>query len=199
MTNRYHLNLATHPFRRYRITNILLSAALLLILAFLAWAGVNVWGYRDKLVNLAETDKEVLVNWKQSGELVEEYRKLLNEPETIIEVEEIRFLKQILDRQSFSWSGLLRVIEGVIPNEVYLLSLEPSVNEIGKVRIEMEVRSKDIEHIGAFIGLIEQTPDFQNVVVSMEERIVEEGIDEVSIVMDAEYLPQGNISSAEVQ
>lgn len=199
MTNRYHLNLATHPFRRYRITNVLLSAVLILILAFSVWAAVNVWGYRVKLMDLVETENEVLADWQRSGDLVEEYRKLLNQSEKIIDIEEIRFLKQIVDRQSFSWSRLLRVIEGVIPNEVYLLSLEPSVDEIGRVRIAMEVRSKDIEHIGAFIGLVEETPDFQNVVVSTEERIDEEGIDEVSIVMDVEYLPQWNISSEEVQ
>lgn len=191
MTNRYQLNLATRPLPNYRSTNLLLTAILALILAFLLWQLLGFLDYTESVVGLRGTELEVRVDWQHLGGRVDELQERLNHPAVLTQMEEIRFLNQVVERKSFSWSKLLSVIEDVIPRGVYLTALEPRIDDLGQIRIELEARGKSVADISTFIAGLEQTPVFKDVAVSVEERLLEKGVEEISILMNAEYLPQG--------
>ncbi len=190
MTNRYQLNLATRPFPHYRTTNVLLTAILFLITGFSVWQVLGFLDYTERVAALGGTEREVRVDWEYLGGRVDELRQQLNRPEAVAQMQEIRFLNQVVDRKSFSWSSLLSVIEDVIPRGVYLTVLEPDIDDGGRIRIEMEARGRSVAEISTFIAGLEQTPVFKDVAVSVEERDFEDGLAEILVLMDAEYLPQ---------
>ena len=190
MTNRYHLNLTTRPFPSYRTTNVLLTAILVLIVAFSLWQVLGFLDYTERVAELRGTEQEVRVDWDYLGGRVDDLQQQLSRPEALAQMEETRFLNQVVERKSFSWSRLLSVIEDVIPRGVYLTTLEPQIDSSGRIRIEMEARGRSVADISTFIAGLEQTPVFKDVAVSVEERSLEKGLAEISVSMDAEYLPQ---------
>ena len=191
MTNRYQLNLATRPLPNYRRTNLLLIAILALILVFSLWQVLGFLDYTERVAELRGTELEVRVDWQYLGGRVDELQERLNPPAVLAQMEEIQFLNQVVERKSFSWSKLLSVIEDVIPRGVYLTALEPRIDDLGQIRIELEARGRSVADISTFIAGLEQTPVFKDVAVSVEERQFEQGVEEISILMNAEYLPQG--------
>ncbi len=199
MTNRYQLNLANRPFPRYRATNVLLTAILLLIAAFSLWQVLGFLDYTEEVAALGGTEQEVRVDWEYLGGRVDELRQQLNRPEAVAQMQEIRFLNQVVERKSFSWSSLLSVIEDVIPRGVYLTALEPQIDDRGRIRIAMEARGRSVAEISTFIAGLEQTPVFKDVAVSVEERDFEDGLAEILVLMDAEYLPQNTTAFVEAQ
>ena len=190
MTNRYQLNLTTRPFPSYRTTNVVLTAILVLIVAFSLWQVRGFLDYKERAAELRGTEQEVRVDWDYLGGRVDDLQQRLSRPEALAQMEEIRFLNQVVERKSFSWSRLLSVIEDVIPRGVYLTALEPQIDNRGRIRIEMEARGRSVADISTFIAGLEQTPVFKDVAVSVEERNLENGLAEISVSMDAEYLPQ---------
>ena len=190
MTSRYQLNLATRPFPSYRTTNVLLTAILGLMVAFSLWQVLGFLNYTERVAELRGTEQELRVDWDYLGGRVDELRGKLNRPDALAQMEEIRFLNQVVERKSFSWSRLLSVIEDVIPRGVYLTALEPQIDNRGRIRIKMEARGRSVADISTFIAGLEQTPVFKDVAVSVEERNLEDGLAEISVSMDAEYLPQ---------
>ena len=190
MTSRYQLNLATRPFPSYRTTNVLLTAILGLMVAFSLWQVLGFLNYTERVAELRGTEQELRVDWDYLGGRVDELRGKLNRPDALAQMEEIRFLNQVVERKSFSWSRLLSVIEDVIPRGVYLTALEPQIDNRGRIRIKMEARGRSVADISTFIAGLEQTPVFKDVAVFVEERNLEDGLAEISVSMDAEYMPQ---------
>ena len=190
MTNRYHLDLTTRPFPSYKTTNVLLTATLVLIVAFSLWQVLGFLDYTERVAELRETEQEIRVDWDYLGGRVDNLQQQLTRPEALAQMEQTRFLNQVVERKSFSWSRLLSVIEDVIPRGVYLTALEPQIDNRGRIRIEMDARGRTVADISTFIAGLEQTPVFKDVTVFVEERNLENGLAEISVSMDAEYVPQ---------
>lgn len=193
MTARYHPNLAARPFRRFRLVNLALAAALLSIVGFGVWQGVGFARYSAGILDLQAREQAARVEWESLGMRVEELEARLERPDAVAAMEEIRFLNTILARKQFSWTRLLGEIEQTVPRTVYIVSLEPSFSESGEIELQMEARGENVEALSRFLTNLGDHPSFGNVTVTVEETGEVQGRVERRILTQAEYHPSETV------
>ncbi len=191
---KYHLNLSKTPFPHYRTANILLSGVVVLTLAFSAWQMLSLRGYVEEVRGLAAIEQEVRVEWESLGDQIEDIDGRLRRPEALAEIDEVRFLNAVIERQRFSWSLLLKEIERVIPRAVYLVALEPAIGESGEVLVRLEARGQTIDALSQFIRDLEGTDTFRDVAVSSEARGGADGLSEIQLTMTVQYMPGASVA-----
>ncbi len=187
--SRFNLNLSGRRFPRYRGTNLMLTGVLVLILVFSVWQVAGFQDYTARVSELNRREQALLVESEHLGDRIEELDQRLGRPDVQAQIQEIQFLDQVIERKNFSWMQLLEQIEIVIPRDVHLTSLVPQVRREDAVFVQMEARGRSIDSLSEFIARMEASAAFRNVVVSLEERDTVQGVEEVRIVMGAEYLP----------
>ena len=187
---RYQLNLSSHPFPHYRTTNLLLGGVFILAVAFSVWQMARLSQYSDQVGELSAREQAARVEWESLGERIGELDERLRRPEALAAIEEVRFLSQVVERKRFSWTHLLGEIEQIIPRAVYLVTLEPRIDDAGLVQIQMQVRGPTIEDLSRFILDLEGATAFRNVTVSSEARGDVEGRAEIQLNMEVRYLPE---------
>ena len=187
--SRFNLNLSGRRFPRYRATNMMLTGVLVLILGFSAWQVTGFQDYTAQVSELNRREQDLRVESEYLGGRIEELDERLGRPDVQLQIQEIQFLDQVIERKNFSWMQLLEQIEIVIPRDVHLTSLVPQVRQQDAVYVAMEARGRNIDSLSEFIARMEESAAFRNVAVSLEERDMVEGVAEVRLVMGAEYLP----------
>ena len=198
MSPRYRLNLAAQPFRRYRVMNVMLLVALVLIVGFTAWQAVRVAGYTESLEQLRSEEQDARVEWEFLGGRIDELEALLDRPNSIETIAEIRFLNEIIERKQFSWTLLLREIERTIPRAVYIVSLTPDISESGAVRLQMEARAEVFDALIRFLTNLGDSSAFDKVIVPAEERNEVDDRLERRMLIEVDYTPFGTLGTAEV-
>jgi Tfp pilus assembly protein PilN len=155
------LNLATRPFRNERLP------ALLLALGFTIAGGVTIKhvaairglmpgrtsGLARQVVELEEERGRLRA---QSGRL-----RAPQPPQTA--VAQWALLKDLVDRRTFSWSGLFAVLEETLPKGVRLLSIAPAI-EKGQMKLELSAVARSNEDALELIRALEDRPEFDDVV-----------------------------------
>jgi Tfp pilus assembly protein PilN len=187
---KYELNLSGYPFPRYRTTNIVFSLIFVLTLAFCVWQLASFFGYAERVRNLRAVEQDLRTEWQALGSQLDGINERLRRPEALDEMEEIRFLNTLIERQLFSWSVFLVEIERLIPRDVYLAALQPEISETGDVLVRMDARGRTISALSQFIRDLEDADTFRNVTVLNEAHgDVDSLSEEVLLTMTAEYMP----------
>lgn len=186
MSAKYRLNLASQPFRPYRATNLVLALVLALVLGFTAWQVLAYRGYRKESPDLRalEAARSAV---GETGRGIQQLNVRLSQPEAQARLKELQYLSQVIERKRFSWTRMLQVMEEVIPDNVYLVALQPEIGEDGSVYLQMEARGQAMADLTRFIADLEGTPDFWDVSVSVDERGTVQGRQEIRVVMGANY------------
>ena len=187
---RFQLNLSSHPFPHYRTTNLLLGGVFFLTVAFSVWQAAGVSRFSDQLGSLSAREQAARVEWEFLGERIGELDERLRRPEALAAIEEVLFLNQLVERRRFSWTHLLDEIERIIPRAVYLVTIEPRIDDAGLVQIQMQVRGQTIEDLSGFILDLEGAAAFRDVTVLSEARGDVEGRAEIELSMEVSYLPE---------
>ncbi len=191
---KYHLNVSNNRFPHYRAANVVFSGIVVLTLAFSAWQLVNLIVYVDEVRELSATEQEARVEWQLLRDQVAEIDGRLRRPEALAEIEEVRFLNTVVERQHFSWTLLLDEIERVIPRAVYLVALEPQIDDSGEVLVRIEARGETIDALSQFIRDLERTDTFRDVGVSSEARLDTDGDSEIQLTMSVQYMPRSRVA-----
>lgn len=181
------LNLASHPFPRYRKTNLVLGVVLLAALAAGAWLGREYVLDPPDVAPLRATEKELEAEAEALRRSIEEIQGRLGQPEATAMLSELNFLGQIMARKQFSWTRVLREIESVIPPGVYLVGLIPEIGDDGRIFLQMEVRGLTYGDLARFQNSLELTDAFRDVRVAEDENDVD-GSGEVRQIMGADYV-----------
>jgi type IV pilus assembly protein PilN len=67
------------------------------------------------------------------------YRKMLEKPENVSIAERALALNGLFDEKSFSWTILMKELEGIVPQEVQLATIQPIRERDGSINIRMHV------------------------------------------------------------
>jgi type IV pilus assembly protein PilN len=136
---RIGINLATQPFRRDRpvvVLSTVVGAALLGLLGVLIDIGVNQSGQlaesRNNVAQLQSRIKAVSVEQAK-------FDAVLRRPENAEVLERSLFLNEILLRKGISWTRILEDLEKVVPHNVRIISIRPTVNSRNQVMLDMQV------------------------------------------------------------
>ncbi len=122
------INLATQPFRRDRpllVLSGIAGAALLVLL------GVQIYlsyAQRDQLAaghrNVDQLQRRVRALAAQQAKL----DAILHEPGNAEVLERGLFLNELLYRKGISWTRILQDLEKVVPYNVRIMSIRPTIN-----------------------------------------------------------------------
>jgi hypothetical protein len=157
-----HLNLASRPFRDYRpvYAAVVLMA---LLTAFLALNNVDTFlRYRTETkatrANIARLELQIADEQRRTDTFAQRLRgfdlKLL--------ASQTEFANAQLAERAFSWSELLDRLEKVLPNDVRLVSVNPSFDKDGLVHLSMQCTTKTGEGLTATINRFNADPHFAN-------------------------------------
>src|SRR6266567_7473017 len=136
------INLASQPFRRDRAMVVASVAVSLLLLGTL---GV--------LISLANQDSKQLADVrKEVSQLEAQVRKvaaiqaqqdaLLRQPANADVLERSVFINSLLLRKGISWTRILADMEKVLPYNVRIMQIHPTLNASNQVLLDMTVASE---------------------------------------------------------
>ncbi|HZT33269.1 MAG TPA: hypothetical protein VFA33_25495 [Bryobacteraceae bacterium] len=154
------INLASQPFRRDRLVLIGSAAVgglLVGLLATLISLSVIQRG------QLGDTRRDIARLQARIRSLqAEESRQeaILRKPENAEVVERSLFLNQLLYRKGISWTRIFADLEKVVPYNVRVISIRPSVNAQNQITLDMMVGSESLGPVIELLKALEGSPLF---------------------------------------
>ena len=135
------INLASQPFRRDRALIVASSLVCLLLVASL---GVLIHLANEDNRQLADLRHEVAGLRKQVQGVNERQAKLnavIHQPQNETVLERSVFINTLLLRKGISWNQIFTDLEKTIPYNVKLTRIRPSVDDQGRVTLDMILAS----------------------------------------------------------
>jgi Tfp pilus assembly protein PilN len=71
-------------------------------------------------------------------------------------------LKGLVDRRTFSWTGLFTRLETALPGDVRILSISPDVDK-GRFGLEVDAVARNAEDAVSLVKTLEDLPEFEDV------------------------------------
>jgi Tfp pilus assembly protein PilN len=151
------INLASQPFRRDRAM-LVASIAVSVLLA----------GTLAVLISLANADKTQLAEVRHDvATLNQQIRKatteqakldaILRQPKNVDVLEKSVFINSLLLRKGISWTRIFADLEKVIPYNVRVIQIRPSVNSQDQISLDMLVGANDMTPVIGFLQAIQNS------------------------------------------
>jgi type IV pilus assembly protein PilN len=157
---RIPINLASQPFRRDRAVLVgsgALGVLLILLLVFL----LSLNSLESSQV--AETRKEIArLNAQIQAISVQQARQdaILRQPENAEVLERSLFLNALLYRKGISWTRIFADLEKVVPYNVRIMAIRPSVAGPNQISLDMTVGSDALAPVIDLLKNLESSPSF---------------------------------------
>jgi hypothetical protein len=182
-----HLNLAARPYRDYRPVYAVV-VALSLLTAFLMLNNIETY-YRyihdtkATRAKIAEVEAQTGIERQKEQTAKQRVAGLdLNRLDL-----QTRFINAKLGERAFSWSRFLDELESIVADDVRLVSVSPSFEERGPVRLSMTFEAKTGDGMITTINRMNEDPQFRDVFPE-NETLRDDGTYAFSLA--AVYLPQ---------
>ena len=185
----FDLNLSTRPFPAYRLLNIALACILVVLGVLSVWQTVGFLRYSRLARSIRTEEQETRVEAEVVGKRVVELESRLDRPEATAKLNEIGFLNRLIVRKNFSWTRLFANLEGMVPDNVHLVSLAPNIGADGNITLHISLQGRSIADVTEFIERLEKSPVFEKIVVTAEEKRDPAVATDVDIVLSAVYFP----------
>jgi hypothetical protein len=173
-------NLATRPFYNERVVHIVLALAALAVLAITAY---NVGAWRGLRRHHADLVAQVSGAESRAAELQREaarLRRSLNRADVDAVAKAAGEANELIDRRTFSWTGLLGRFESTLPADVRILSVTPKVDRDGNLIVRVVVAGRQAEDVETFVEKLTETRSFDGL-LSHEEIVNQDGLLEVTL------------------
>jgi type IV pilus assembly protein PilN len=158
-----HINLASEPFQRVRAMALASAAVSLMLVVTLG-----------TLVSLILTDRAQEAGVRQDiarlnrriGQAQAEQARLasvLSKPENAEVLERSVFINTLLYRKGVSWTRIFSDLEKVVPYNVKIVNIRPTLGARGQVLLDMMVASENPEPAVQLLIALENSPLFGDV------------------------------------
>ena len=187
----FDLNLSTRPFKPYRVANLGLFALLMVLVAVSIF---QVYSYQRYSTMAANSRQEEKLKRQEADLLNEQTRELnlkMNRGNASAKLSEVEQLNQLLVRKSFSWTRVLSTLEGLVPEDARLVSLQPLADQEGRIFLNMNVRGRTLADANNFLKALETSKAFGDVALAIEEKKDSVAGNEVQFTLSAYYTPDG--------
>jgi type IV pilus assembly protein PilN len=138
------INLASQPFRRDRA---MVVASILVCLLLVASLGVLIHLANEDNKQLGDVRHEVAGLKQQVAAVQDQQAKLnavIHKPENETVLERSVFINTLLLRKGISWNQIFTDLEKTIPYNVKLTRIAPSVDDQGRVTLDMTLASEKL-------------------------------------------------------
>lgn len=156
-------NLSTRPFYNTRAVRIGLAAVGVVVAALTVFNSVELWRLQRANRDLGQS---VTQNESQATELRQKARMVqqaLDRTQLAQVAAAAREANELIDRRAFSWTELLNQFQATLPPAVRISSVQPQVDNEGRMLVAITVQSRQQEDLDSFIEALEKTGVFQGV------------------------------------
>ena len=185
----FNLNLSTRPFKAHRAVNL---GLLILLLILIAFSLGQIYTYQQNSSLAASIRGNQQKSKEESEQLTKELTALnakMYSGNAAAKMTQVEILNQILLRKSFSWTTVFANLEEVIPENVYLLSLRPFIDEKSNMGLNIIFRGKSFADGHEFVRTLEDSAIFSNIALAVEEKKdTQAAIGEVEMTLSAYYV-----------
>lgn len=188
---RFELNLATHPYedsRRFYLQWIPLLT-LLTVLAFgLSWFAYSEYSeYRRQNRELDELNAKI----KDLEKIEAEATQTLERPENSGTRDQAAFLNYLIRQKAFSWTQVLADLEKIMPPQVKVSSIKPTLTPDGRLEFTLVVNTRKRDNGIELVRRMESSPRFAYPQIRAERSQLGDKTkqDEVSLEIGAQYQP----------
>ena len=160
------INLASQPSRRDRPMLIGSAVAAVLLLALL---GMLISLNLSERTRLIATQKDIDQLERQLKVVALEQAKLeavLRKPENAQVLDRSVLLNSLLYRKGISWTKIFADLEKILPHNVRVISIRPSVDPRNQIVLEMNVGSEQTEPLLQLLIKLENAEQFGHTAVS---------------------------------
>jgi Tfp pilus assembly protein PilN len=163
---RIPINLARAPFRHDRPMLAGAAFTALLLIASLAYlvnrSVTERRETRDTQIALSRVNRQLTAIRAEQTKLNAQMRQPGNE----VALDRIVLLNELIKLKATSWTRIFSDLEKVLPPNVRILSIRPSINARDEVALDMQVAADSPEPISTFIVNLESSDTFGSVTVS---------------------------------
>jgi hypothetical protein len=190
----FDLNLSTRPFPAYGVINLGLIGILVVLIVISGWQVYGFAKYTALSKDISGEEQNLRVDAESLARRQAAAEAILNRPEAAAKLSEIGFLNGLIIRKRFSWTRVFASLEDLVPDTVHLLNLSPQFQPNGTVLMRLNVRGRNHEEIRRLIDTLEESPEFENVIVSTEQRQDASPSSDIDIAMTVNYYPDMDIA-----
>ena len=165
-------NLSTRPFYNERPVHLTLGIVALLVLGltvFNVTQAVRLSSRNTELTERAERVEAVVAD--VTGQTLAIQRNI-NGTELDAVAAAAREANALIDRRIFSWTEFFNRIESTLPPDVMMTSVRPEIGE-EEIAVSMGVLGRRVEDIETFMGRLEATGAFAELLARQEEATAE--------------------------
>jgi Tfp pilus assembly protein PilN len=162
-------NLSTRPFYNERAVRATLGALALLALGLSVYNAAEMAALTRERASLSASAGAAE---RRAAELRREGERL----RAAVDRAEVEALQSaateanlLIDRRTFSWTGLFNQLEATLPDEVRITSITPQADGAGRLMLAVVVVSRRVEDLDTFIRRLEGTGAFRAVLTRQEE------------------------------
>lgn len=167
-------NLSTRPFYNTRAVRLALAAVGTIAAALTTFNSVELWRLQRTSRELGQS---VTQNESQATELRQKARTVqqaIDKTQLALVAAAAREANELIDRRAFSWTELLNQFQATLPPNVRISSVQPQVDNEGRMLVAISVQSRQQEDLDSFIEALEKTGVFRDV-LSRSDSSVEDG------------------------
>ena len=179
-------NLSTRPFYNERAVHFWLFVVAAVVVLATGFNMTRVLRYSRSDTTLTEKaakDEERGADLRQQAARL---RATVDLKQVEFASAEARKANELIDRRTFSWTELLNRLETTQPDDVRLVAVRPRVEKDGRIVLVINVVSKSVEDVDAFMESLEETGAFANL-RPVVEQVDEEGL--VQTALESDYVP----------
>jgi len=173
-------NLATRPFYNERVVHLALALAALAVLAISVVDVANWLSLRRRHADLVGQVSGAESRATQLQQEAQRLRRSLSRTEVEAVSKAASEANALIDRRTFSWTGLLGHFESTLPAEVRILAVSPRIEKDGQMTVRIVVVARQAEDVDAFVEKLEGTRAFAGL-LSHEEVLNRDGLLEVTL------------------
>jgi len=172
-------NLSTRPFYNERGVHAIAAVVGVLVLGLTAWQVVRVVAlskYKTELNTAVRRDRdEADARIKEA----EQVRRGLNQKELAEVAGAAKEANELIERRTFSWTGLFNQLETTLPDDVMLTGVRPEFKD-GATLVSLDVQGRDSDDIDAFWDRLDKVGAFHDILWSAVD-VGEDGLHKVQM------------------
>lgn len=179
-----HTNLSTRPFYNTRSVHIGVGVVVVIAAALTVFNAVELWRLQRANTELGQV---MVQNENEARELRQRARTVqqsIDRSQLSLVDAAAREANALIDRRAFSWTELLNQFQATLPPSVRILSVQPQIDDSGRMLVAIRVLSRQQEDRDSFIEALEKSGVFREV-LSRSDSTVEDGA--LSSVLQAYY------------
>lgn len=179
-------NLATRPFYNERAVHLALALVAMLVVAATIFNVTRVVQLKQRdsgLSSQASRDEARAADLRSQAVRL---RATIDPKQIELVTNEARKANDLIDRRTFSWTGLFNRFETTLPEDVRITSVRPKVDTTKGTTLTITVVARTVEDVYQFMANLEKTGAFSNL-LPRGDSFNDAGM--LESVIDASYTP----------